>query len=315
MHMTNTQLIAVAAGLLLLLLVLIPTKAFAQQRFHRHLPAGNYSGICPLGNDLYAVVSDKEAEDGFYVFRLAIDTATGRITEAENLGYRSSGLPNRDMEGICYVPSTNTVFISGESDNEVYEYTLDGQRTGRRLAMPAEYKRAQANLGLEALTYDSVAHRFYTTSERPLQGDSMLRIQAFGDDLQSLRQYLYRPDEPLSHKYYHGVPELLATGDGRLLVLERQLRIPRLKIGAKSVVSIYEVDIPADSDMPADGLTVLQKRLLVSLKTRLTLTGRKFANYEGMCQPAPGWLLLVADSQGQYRKVIRDWFTLLTSEK
>lgn len=309
--MTNTQLIPVAVGLLILLMALIPTTAVAQQRFHRYLPAGNYSGICPLGDDRYAVVSDKEAYDGFFVFRLAIDTEKGRITEAENLGYRSSGLPGRDMEGVCYVPSTNTVFISGESDNEVYEYTLDGQRTGRRLAMPSEYKRARANLGLEALAYDAVAHRFYTTTERPLQGDNLLRIQSFGDDLQPQQQYLYQPDEPLSPKYYHGVAELLATGDGRLLVLERQLRIPRLKLGAKCVVSIYEVTIPHEADVSAGSLTTLEKRLVVSFKTRLTLTGRKFANYEGMCQPAPGWLLLVADSQGQYRGVIRDWFTLL----
>ena len=289
-----------------MLMMLRPMRVIAQQRFHRQLPAGNYSGICPLGNDLYAVVSDKENEDGFFVFRMKFDSEKGRITEAENLGYRSSGLPNRDMEGVCYVPSTNTVFISGENDNEVYEYTLDGKRTDRCLAMPPEYKTAQPNLGLEALTYDSTAHLFYTTTERPLPGEELLRIQTFDDDLQPQRQYLYKPDEQISRKYYHGVSELLATGDGRLLVLERQMRIPRLKLGAKCIVSIYEVT-PADS-------TMLEKRLVTSFKTRLTLTGRKFANYEGMCQPIPGWLLLIADSQGQYRGVIRDWFTMIKIE-
>ena len=99
------------------------------QRFHKALPAGNYSGITALGNNRYAVVSDKSAKDGFFILHIEIDSIKGRITSLENEGFRSCGLPNRDIEGICYRPSTNTVFISGERDNEVYEYTLDGKRT------------------------------------------------------------------------------------------------------------------------------------------------------------------------------------------
>lgn len=269
------------------------------QHFKKQLPAGNYSGIVGLGDDRYAVVSDKMDTEGFYIFRLPIDTAKGRITEATNEGYRSSGHPNRDMEGIAYRPSTHTVFISGEADNEVYEYNMDGQRTGRRLQMPEEFRLAKGNLGLEALTYDTVAHRFYTTTEQALPGEEMLRIQVFGDDLQPTRQYLYQPDSPISRKYTYGVSELLAPGDGRLLVLERQVRVPKLKIGAKTVISIYEVR-PAEND-------TLQKQLITTFTTRLNLFSRRFANYEGMCQPAPGWLLLIADSQDQYKGVLRDW--------
>ena len=163
--MSKVHLLLLLSAIFLLLLLLRPLRAHGQQRFHRQLPPGNYSGICPIGNDEYAVVSDKTAEDGFYVFRLEIDTVKGRITKTENLGFRSAGLPNRDVEGICYCPSTNTVFISGEADNEVYEYALDGQRTGRRLAMPPAFKSARHNVGLEALTYDTVHHLFYTTTE------------------------------------------------------------------------------------------------------------------------------------------------------
>lgn len=279
------------------------SQTIAQQRFHKQIPPGNYSGICPLGNDLYAVVDDKAPEDGFYVFRLAIDTLKNRITAAENLGYRSCGLPNRDMEGICYRPSTRTLFISGESDNEVFEYSLDGQRTGRKLTMPSVYKKASRNLGLESLTYDTLSHRFFTTSERPLPGDTLLRIQSFGDDLQPLRQYLYLPDAPISRKYYYGVSELCAMHDGRLLVLERQVRVPRLKLNAHTVIRIYEVQPGSDP--------ILQKRLLKEFHTRLTLTSRKFANYEGLCALSSNLLLLIADSQYQYKGFLRDWFMLL----
>ena len=289
--------------------LLVSLSAFSQQRFHHELPAGNYSGICQVGTDTFAVVDDKAPTDGFYLFRLVVDSLKGRIVEAENLGYRSSGLPNRDMEGVCYRPSSHTLFISGEAGNAIYEYTLDGQRTGRQLAMPPEFSRAARNLGLESLTYDAHTHRFYTTTERPLPGDSLLRIQAFGDDLQSLCQYLYRPDAPISPNHYHGVSELCATADGRLLVLERQLRVPRLKLGASTLIRIYEVEIPSPTK---DSALLLEKKLVTEFTTRLTLTSRKFANYEGLCLLSPRMLLLVADSQNRFRHVLRDWFLVLT---
>lgn len=291
-----------------------PAYRLVRQRFHREIPAGNYSGICALGDGRFAVVDDKAAEDGFYVFRIGIDSVKGRITTIENEGYRSSGLPNRDMEGICYCPTTQTVFISGEDDNEVYEYRLDGQRTGRQLAMPPEFKKASQNYGLEALTYDNSRHLFITTSEQPLPCDTLLRIQTFGDNLQPREQYLYRPDEPDMGKRgrpgggLHGVSGMCALTDGRLLVMERQIRVPRMKIGARVVTRIYEVVLPPYGEpSPA----ILEKRLVKEIKTRLTLTGRRFANCEGICEPWPGLLLIVADSQNRFRGVLRDWFLLL----
>ena len=286
-----------------LLHVVVPAGAQRPQRFHKLMPPGNYSGIAPLGNDRFAVVSDKTPEDGFYVFHILTDTVRGRITEVENEGFRSSGLPNRDMEGICYRPSTNTVFISGEKDNEVFEYTLEGQRTGRRLEMPEMFKRADHNYGLESLTYDAERHLFYTTTEHPLKGDSLLRIQTFGDDLKPLYQYFYRPDAPISRKHFYGVSELCALDDGRLLVLERQIRVPRLKLGASTIIRIYEV-------YPAEG-QFLEKRLVKEFRTHMNLFSRRFANYEGLCWLSPRLLLMVADSQNRYKGFLRDWFLLL----
>ena len=288
---------------LLLLSVLWCTMLTAQkpQRFHKALPPGNYSGITPLGNGRYAVVSDKSEEDGFFILHISIDSIKGNIASLENEGFRSCGLPGRDGEGICYRPSTNTVFISGEQDNEVYEYELDGRRTGRRLDMPAMFKEADSNYGLESLAYDERRHLFFTTSERPLRGDSLLRIQTFGDDLKPGRCYMYCPDEPL-RKYRQGVSALCILRDGRLLVLERQIRIPRLRLGASTVIRIYEVTL---TDEP-----ILQKRLLREFRTRLTLTSRRFGNYEGMCQAAPHQLLLIADSQNRYKGFLRDWFLM-----
>ncbi len=285
-------------------ILFLAQPAVAQQCFPKQIPPGNYSGICTLGGGLYAVVDDKAKEDGFYIFHLSIDTLSHRILAAENRGYRSSGHANRDMEGICFCPATRTLFISGEADNEVYEYSLGGERTGRRLPIPAIFKKARKNLGLEALTYDTFSQQFLTTTERPLPGDSLLRIQAFDNDLRSTRQYLYRLDKPKTSKYYYGVSELCATGDGRLLVLERQVHVTKMRLNSQSIMRIYEV-YPADN-------TFLNKRLVKEWSTKLTLTGFNFANYEGMCALSPQQFLLIADSQNQLKGVLRDWFLQLT---
>lgn len=290
----------------LLMLGCLPVMGQKPQKFHKVLPPGNYSGITALGNNRYAMVSDKSEEDGFFVLKIIIDSIKGRITAFENEGFRSSGLPNRDIEGICYRPSTNTIFISGEKDNEVYEYTLDGQRTGQRLEMPEVLKNADHNVGLESLTYDTLRHVFFTTPERPLKGDTLLRIQSFSDDLKPLRTYFYRQDDPISEKHYHGVSELCALNDGPLLVLERQIRVPRFKIGASTTIRIYEV-FPSDEPF-------LKKKLLTEFRTRVNLIKRKFANYEGLCQSAPNLLLLIADSQNRYKGFLRDWFLVLKME-
>ena len=290
---------------LLYLMVLWTSVIIAQepQRFHKALPAGNYSGITALGNNRYAVVSDKSETEGFFILHIETDSVKGCITSLENEGFQSSGLPNRDIEGICYRPTTNTVFISGEKDNEVYEYTLDGKRTGQRLEMPDIFKKAGHNYGLESLTYDRKRHLFYTTSERVLEGDSLLRIQSFSDNLKPGFCYYYKPDEPISKKHFYGVSELCALEDGRLLVLERQIHVPKLKLGASTIIRIYET---TPTDKP-----ILEKRLVKEFRTRLSLTSRKFANYEGFCEIQGNRLLLIADSQNRFKGFLRDWFLII----
>lgn len=283
---------------------LILNQAQAQQQcFPKEIPAGNYSGICAIGDDRYAVVSDKSAEDGFFVFHITVDSIRGRISAVKNEGFRSSGQPNSDLEAICYCRDANTLFAASEQTSEVCEYALDGRLTGRRLQMPAAFKKSGRNVGLESLTYDATAQRFYLTTEHPLPGDSLHRIQAFNLRMEPTHQYLYRPDAPLSAKHIWGVSELCAVGDGRLLVLERQVYVPKRKIGATTLVRLYEVRV-GESEM-------LSKRLLKEFKTKLTLLNRSFANYEGMCLVRPDLLLMVADSQNQYGGVLRDWMRVL----
>ncbi len=58
---------------------------------------------------------------------------------------------------------------------------------------------------------------------------------------------------------------------------------------------------------------LLQKQLITEFYTKINVTNRSFANYEGICvgpQLKDGriLLLLVADSQNQYKGYLKDWF-------
>lgn len=58
---------------------------------------------------------------------------------------------------------------------------------------------------------------------------------------------------------------------------------------------------------------LLKKTLLMTFRTKFNLTRRNFANYEGICvgsKLADGrqLLILICDSQNQYRGILRDWF-------
>lgn len=278
-----------------------------QQKFPKDIPAGNYSGITPIGNDRYAVVSDK-TDDGFYIFHIDIDSVTGRILSVSNEGFRSSGRPGRDQEGIAWQPFTGTLYISGEADNRVVEYTVGGQLTGRSLRVPDSFKKLSSNYGLEALCYDDDGHRFYTVGECPARGDSLLRLTAFDDDGNMQCQYAYALDPVKVRRkglLLNGVSGLYALGGGRLLVLERTVRVPRMKIGSFVETRLYLVNT-------TDAAQPLAKKELCTFRTRINLLRRNFANYEGICvarQLADGTLilLLVADSQNRSHGILRDW--------
>jgi len=308
--------------------VLFPLLSYAndQQSFPKEIPAGNYSGITYLGNDRYAVVSDKSEHCGFFIFNIKLDSISGKILSIKNEGFRTDSTANRDQEGIAYFPKDNKIFISGEADNQVLEYDTLGHHTGRQLAMPEIYTKASHNYGLESLTYNATTHRFWTTSESTLPTDgeqststngvaNVLRLQSFDDNLQPASQYLYIMDAPTAKRkaqyYAMGVSELCALDDGRLLVLEREFFVPKEKLGSYARCKLYETS----PSLAAPGDT-LAKVLLTDITTRLTLFSRSIANYEGIClgrRLADGsqTLVMISDSQNQYRGVLRDWFKVV----
>lgn len=288
-----------------------------QKAFPKSIPPGNYSGITWLGGNRYAVVSDKSADDGFFVFEIDIDSVSGEITGARNTGFYSSGEPNRDDEGIAFCQQTNTLFISGESDNVIREHHLDGSLTGRSIQPTALYKTLPGNLGLEALSYDSATQRLWTCNE-----SGNVYIQSYDRQLRPCDTYAYRLDAPTADRqkallYAHGIGTVCALPDGNLLLLERELFVPKKKLGAFVNCKLFVLDInQCDADEQQTTPAAPHKTLLATWKTRLTLFGRSLANYEGMClgptlKDGARVIIVVADSQNQYKGVLRDWIKSL----
>ena len=325
-----TRHIMIFLRTLLFMLILAPLNMAAQEvtllkqkKFPKTVPAGNYSGITWLGGSRYAVVNDKSPTAGFYLMTIENDSVSGDLLSARVDSFMTSGQPNRDEEGICYVSQTQTLFVSGEADGQVVEYDLNGQLTGRRLQMPEVFQTAYRNGSLEALTYQAQTHRFWTTSEFTLQADgdkptikkkikNRLRLQSFGDDLLPKEQYWYETDSTMTKKQKGtdilGVSGLAALEDGRLIVLERELYFPKKRIGSYAHVKLYLVD--PTRHQPGD---ILDKTLLAEFRTKINLTRRNFANYEGVCigpklSDGRQLLILICDSQNQSNGILRDWF-------
>lgn len=300
--------------------------------------AGQYSGIAPLGDNRYAIVSDKEPADGFFTFLIDQDPATGEVTSAYLEGFHgnpsptldASGISTRDCEGVAYFPKAGTVFISGEGDQQILEYTMKGVPTGRALNVPRIFSLPNivGNYGFESLTYCPETHRFWTTTESTLPADgksagpsapgvqNLLRLQAFDDDLNPVAQYAYRMDrgrsEDFGRIYVFGVSEVTALPDGRLLVLEREANIPQAYLNSECICKIFLVDptqgwqVDSSTSLASlDPNRFLVKQLIATFSTRLTLFRQTFANYEGMCigrrlDDGRQTLLVISDSQGGY---------------
>ena len=281
---------------------------------------GEYSGITWLGGDRYAVVSDDLKGGGIVFFNIPMDEngVVGTVSMRQAAGTTAATGQARDCEGIAYVPSTGTLYVSAESDQSIREYDLAGRETGRVLRIPNEFssKNIQPNRGFEALSYDPVTKKFWTLTEAPPSGETLLRLQRFSADGQPDGRYGYRMDAPLHSAentlaYVHGVPAIAALPDGRLIVLEREVYVPQGSFISKltlsgTLIRLYLVDPGHDRSEP------LRKTLLCSFRTGAL----DLANYEGMClgptlPDGTRTLLLIADSENgsggltnEYVKVI-----------
>lgn len=278
----------------------LPSQAKPYRLKRWGIPKADYSGITPLGENRYAVVSDNEAKAGFYVWTLRLDSLTGKLSEVRNEGFRGTDWDgDRDAEGVAFCAQRQTVFVSGEDDQRILEHRLDGTLTGFELHVPARYgvDSIQPNRGFEALAYDARRGQFWTCTEAALRGSEPLQLDMlrFGLSLQPEGVVPYRLDAPQARSfgrdYYHGVVAITVLPDGRLLVLEREARIAPSYVGSRCWCKLFLFS-------PSDGTKVLLEKWVTSFH----LWNLRFSNYEAMClgpRLADGrqTLLLLCDSQ------------------
>ena len=296
---------------------------------------GNYSGITSLGNDRYAIVSDKDSADGFHIWKIEINSGTGIVTNVVDEGFFANpspkvdgrGISMRDCEGIAYFKPSNTVFICGEGDQEILEYAMDGKPTGRRLEVPEMFSKDKisTNLGFEALAYDEKNHRFWTMTEATLPVDGLhtseqtpsilnvMRLLCFDDNLKCVAQYAYRMNVGTTKKngthYVYGVPAMAVMPDGTLLVMEREVNASTTKLTGETYTRIFAAE-PTEENLVTDSANLrnfdpvkfVPKRQLTSFSTKMNLPSVQLANYEGMCvgpslEGNRRALLLINDSQ------------------
>lgn len=290
----------------------------------------DYSGITWLTGTKYAVVSDKK--DGFYIFDIAMDNQ-GRISSVSRSTFYGNTSVSRDCEGIVWHPTRNTLFISGEGDQRILEYTMEGTKTNTELAVPAIFAKAAGtgNYGFEALGYNRYTGLFWTTTESTLPRDgerasgnniinNLLRIQSFDESLNPAGQYAYKMDMPKAaagtpSNYAFGVPEITALNDGRLLVSEREFYATSMGFGSWVHNKIYLAtplaanDVSGVSDLRSVAESrFMSKKLLWEKET--TLNGGTLANFEGMClgqtlQGGKVSLLQINDSQSALSEYIQ----------
>lgn len=341
---------------LLLLLVSLPLSAQLAQVLPQRalskwgIPAGNYSGITPLGNGRFAVVSDKAPSLGYFEWSIEQDSLTGQVTQVSALGFRPLHSGEKepeaalDVEDLVFDAQRGAVWIANEGDQTLTAYDTATQQLGATMVIPPYFSRDSifANLGFEALAHDARTQLWCTTSESPLRVDAParpeqllpkmplnLRLTLWDSTFTARRIVPYRmATSQLSRQaryYLQGVPALCFLPNGSLLVLERELSVPRTYLGAKCHIRLRWIapdalqqwalsaeNLSSDS-RTTDTMLIVTPWHALALQTsvvevaewytQLGIFSRSLANYEGMClgrRLADGrqTVLCVSDAQG-----------------
>ncbi|RZB14662.1 esterase-like activity of phytase family protein [Streptomyces sp. F001] len=222
--------------------------------------AGNFSALASDWNGTLAALSDRSA-------LFALDGRTLQPKGVVQLADESGAA--LDSEGLV-LDWNGTYLVSSETEPSVRRYSRDG-RILDRLPVPdalrvAPAGRAVGNGTFEGLTMLPGGRTLIASMEYALSGDSagIVRLQTWKRHHGSFAlgaQYAYRADTGL------GVPEVTATRDGRLLVLERGFTP-----GVGNTVRLYLADPRRATDTSGignltgqDGVRLIKKTLLADI--------------------------------------------------
>ncbi|WP_405537328.1 esterase-like activity of phytase family protein [Streptomyces sp. NBC_00075] len=221
---------------------------------------GNFSALAVDRNGDLAALSDRSS-------LFTLDRRTLSPTSVVPLADETGAA--LDSEGLV-VDRDGTRLVSSETEPSVRRYSRDG-RILDRLPVPdalqaAPAGRATANQTFEGLTLLPGGRTLLASMEYAISGDStgIVRWQTWerkGGHFVLGAQYAYRTDTGL------GVPEVAATPDGRLLVLERGFTS-----GVGNTVRLYLADPRHATDTSGvenvtgqDGVRLVKKTLLADI--------------------------------------------------
>jgi hypothetical protein len=221
---------------------------------------GNLSALAVDQDGSLAALSDRSALFGLNARTLAPQSVVPLADE------NGTAL---DSEGLV-IDRDGTRLITSETEPSVRRYAEDG-RILDRLPVPASLRvapagRAVANGTFEGLTLLPGGRTLLASMEYALAGDSpgIVRFQTWkrhGEHFEPGAQYAYPVDAGL------GVPEVQATPDGRLLVLERGFTS-----GVGNTVRLYVADPRHATDTSGTenltgqaGVRLIRKTLLTDI--------------------------------------------------
>ncbi|MEU9099676.1 esterase-like activity of phytase family protein [Streptomyces sp. NPDC048361] len=229
---------------------------------------GNLSGLAVDTDGTVAALSDRSQLFSLKVDRHLAAAPTRVVPLADEKGAQL------DSEAVV-VDRDGSRLITSEIEPSVRRYDRDGHLLGR-LPVPDALRVAPAGRALSNATFEGLAlqpggRTLIASMEAPLAGDAkdtagrtLLRFQTWQresakGEFRLAGQYAY-PAEPNA-----GVSEITATGDGRLLVLERGFTA-----GVGNSVRLFLADPRGASDVSGvaslpGGARVLRKTLLADL--------------------------------------------------
>ncbi|MGW0764111.1 esterase-like activity of phytase family protein [Streptomyces sp. NPDC002676] len=198
---------------------------------------GNFSALAVDRDGSFAALEDRSS-------LFTLDPTTLQPASAVHLADENGA--DLDSEGLV-IDRDGTRLITSENEPSVRRYSRDGKILDR-LPVPssllvAPAGRATRNLTFEGLTLLPGGHTLLASMESSISGDStgIVRFQTWertkDDHFRLSAQYAYRTDAGL------GVPEVQATPDGRLLVLERGFTP-----GVGNTVRLYLADMRHATD-------------------------------------------------------------------
>jgi hypothetical protein len=196
------------------------SDAFDKAEFQGR-PVGGFSAVAEDAGGQLAALSDRSV-----LYSLQGDRVTGAVPLADE-----KGAP-LDSEGLVVRPDGSRL-VTSETEPSVRRYNVDGTLT-RRLPVPGMLRVAPAGRGQQNQTFEGLTAQrggrrgtLIASMEGQLAGDGkdvrgrpLVRMQTWDGTGGLSAQWAYPLDKDLG-PMGPGVSEIAATGDGRLLVLER----------------------------------------------------------------------------------------------